>query len=94
MILLLIPSCPIVMSHFRRWIQAVFQYSDRLGSSLSKEAAIKKGLLHQANVEHKDKESTSKDPSDNFEIDMSEGLAAQMFGILTSNDNEVIFAFA
>ncbi|KAJ6994647.1 hypothetical protein NC653_017452 [Populus alba x Populus x berolinensis] len=80
-------SREIVMN--RRWIQAVFRFSDSSNYSVSKESAIKEALC-QENVKSNVKESTSQYPSNNFEIDMSEGVAAEMFGISPSNDNEVI----
>jgi hypothetical protein len=85
--LLLIPSRAI-FPDFRRWIQAVFRFSDSSNYSVSKESAIKEALC-QENVKSNVKESTSQYPSNNFEIDMSEGVAAEMFGISPSNDNEV-----
>eukprot|EP00258_Populus_trichocarpa_P042347 XP_024458366.1 uncharacterized protein LOC7470683 isoform X2 [Populus trichocarpa] len=80
-------SREIVMN--RRWIQAVFRFSDSSNYSVSKESAIKEALC-QENVKSNVKESTSQCPSNNFEIDMSEGVASEMFGISPSNDNEVI----
>ncbi|KAG5244117.1 hypothetical protein OIU76_009020 [Salix suchowensis] len=80
-------SREIVMN--RRWIQSVFRSSDISNYSVSKELAIKEDLS-QENVKSDVKESTSRYPSNSFEIDMSEGVAAEMFGISPSIDNEVI----
>ncbi|XP_021655795.2 uncharacterized protein LOC110646608 isoform X2 [Hevea brasiliensis] len=74
----------------RRWIQAVFRFSDMSNSCFSKKAAIKENLLGQENVEPKVKENTSKKTLNSIEVDISEGLAAEMFGILPSLDIEVI----
>ncbi|XP_021597417.1 uncharacterized protein LOC110603801 isoform X2 [Manihot esculenta] len=70
----------------RRWIQAVFRFSDFSNSCLSKKAAIKENLTGQENAEPKVKASTSN----SIEVDISDGLAAEMFGILPSLDSEVI----
>ncbi|CAK7352894.1 unnamed protein product [Dovyalis caffra] len=80
-------SREIVMN--RRWIQAVFRFSDSSNKSVSKEPAIMEDLS-QENVKSNVKESMSQCHSNNFEVDMSEGVAAEMFGISLSNDNEVI----
>ncbi|EEF46095.1 Actin-binding protein ABP140, putative [Ricinus communis] len=70
----------------RRWIQAVFMFSDTSNSSFSKKVEIKEDLLGQDNAESKVKESFLKETLDDVEVDISEGLAAEMFGILPSLD--------
>ncbi|KAJ4839922.1 hypothetical protein Tsubulata_040987 [Turnera subulata] len=73
----------------RRWIQAVFQLSHNSSVPLSEEAVNKECLLHEENGQPRVKEHTSKDLLNNFEVDMSEGLAAEMFE-MPSGGNEVI----
>lgn len=82
---LFVTSGSIDLSDFRRWIQAVFRFSDFSNSCLSKKAAIKENLTGQENAEPKVKASTSN----SIEVDISDGLAAEMFGILPSLDSEV-----
>ncbi|CAN1120892.1 tRNA N(3)-methylcytidine methyltransferase METTL6 [Linum perenne] len=68
----------------RRWIQAVFQLSDHSKSSIE-EVSTNKDCNGLEQNHSPVKESTS-----NEEVDISEGLAAEMFGMLPSNYNEVI----
>ncbi|XP_065849720.1 uncharacterized protein [Euphorbia lathyris] len=74
----------------RRWIQAVFRLSDILDSSSCEKAAIKEKLIGQEHIESKFDRSTSKETLNSVEVDMSEGLGAEMFGISPSHDGEVI----
>ncbi|XP_037492908.1 uncharacterized protein LOC105638120 isoform X2 [Jatropha curcas] len=74
----------------RRWVQAVFRYSDISKSSFCEKSPVKENTLDQGNTEPKVKETTSKETMDNVEVDMSEGLAAEMFGVLPSHGNEAI----
>uniref|UniRef100_A0A2P2LQ21 Uncharacterized protein LOC105122169 n=3 Tax=Rhizophora mucronata TaxID=61149 RepID=A0A2P2LQ21_RHIMU len=72
----------------RRWIQASFKIS---GSSVScKEAASKEDLLGEENGQPQLEEDTSKENLDNYGVDISEGMAAELFGNLTCDANEVI----
>ncbi|KAK6236712.1 hypothetical protein SCA6_012049 [Theobroma cacao] len=57
----------------RRWVQAVFRYSDCVNSFPSSEAPTKAVVEPVEDV-----------------VDMSEGMAVEMFGVPTTNDNEVI----
>ena len=88
------------MSDFRRWLQAVFHFSDGLKPSFT-ESAIKFDLC-QENVEpisssrNSDQlcqsENCAKELANDLEVDMSEGMAFEMFGISHSSD-EVKFPF-
>ncbi|KAM6559284.1 hypothetical protein CsatA_028523 [Cannabis sativa] len=62
----------------RRWIQAVFHISDGTDQSTNTEAAIQ------------GEENVLKRATDNVEVDISDGLAAEMFGDSPSNDSEII----
>ncbi|PON71715.1 Methyltransferase type [Parasponia andersonii] len=64
----------------RRWVQAVFRTSNGITSNFSAntEAAIPV------------KEKILKDAVSNVEVDISDGVAAEMFGSTPSNDNEII----
>lgn len=86
-------SREIVMN--RRWLQAVFHFSDGLKSSYT-ESAIKFDLC-QGNVEPisssrnsdqlcRSEEDSAKELANDFEVDMSEGMAFEMFGISHSSD--------
>ncbi|PSR93598.1 Methyltransferase-like protein [Actinidia chinensis var. chinensis] len=70
-------SREIVMN--RRWVQAVFRLN--LANSLH---CTKPG--NELRCEEELKESTVEEPVNSFEIDMSEGIAVEMFGISTYND--------
>lgn len=76
---------------FRRWIQAVFRLSDDVNSSSSTEAALKKQFPGQEYIQPKVEDNPVMGLVDNSEIDISEGVAVDMFGISPSNDNEVKF---
>lgn len=76
---------------FRRWIQAVFRLSDDVNSSSSMEAALKKEFPGQEYIRPKVEEITVMGLVDDSEVDISEGVAVDMFGISPSNDNEVKF---
>ncbi|MFQ6661742.1 hypothetical protein Gotur_029788 [Gossypium turneri] len=69
----------------RRWVQAVFRYSDSVNYSPSSEALSKSDLCCQENIKPK----ADAEPIKDFVVDMSEGMAVEMFGALT-NDTEVI----
>ncbi|XVF89060.1 hypothetical protein PTKIN_Ptkin19aG0100600 [Pterospermum kingtungense] len=70
----------------RRWVQAVFRYTDGVNYSPCSEAPTQVDLCHEENVRCKDDAEPVKD----FVVDMSEGMAFEMFGVPTTNDNEVI----
>ncbi|XP_030552539.1 uncharacterized protein LOC115756772 [Rhodamnia argentea] len=74
----------------RRWIQAVFCPSDSEDLSSSNCVSIEVDLPSQENTESNRSSKASKDPVKNIEIDISEGVAADMFGISSSVDNEII----
>lgn len=61
-----------------RWIQAVFHLSDDVNFAVKSEAAIqvKENIVHEA--------------ENDIEVDMSDGVAAEMFGVFPSDDNEVL----
>ncbi|KAG7943305.1 hypothetical protein I3843_15G031800 [Carya illinoinensis] len=73
----------------RRWIQAVFRLSDDVNSSSIMEAAVK-GFSGQEDIEPGVKENSLMGLVKNFEVDISEGVAADMFGTSLSNDFEMI----
>ncbi|XP_059455548.1 uncharacterized protein LOC132185777 isoform X2 [Corylus avellana] len=74
----------------RRWIQAVFRLSDDVNSSSSMEASLKKEFPGQEYIQPKVEESKVMGLVDNSEVDISESVAVDMFGISPSNDNEII----
>ncbi|KAJ8751455.1 hypothetical protein K2173_016665 [Erythroxylum novogranatense] len=76
-------SLELVMN--RRWIQAVFQVSN---SSIINEAK-NEDRLGLGYTMPKEK-NCSKELSDNSEIDISEGLGAEMFGVFPFSNSEVI----
>ncbi|XP_056166606.1 uncharacterized protein LOC115674535 isoform X1 [Syzygium oleosum] len=74
----------------RRWIQAVFCPSDAGDLSSGNHASTEVDLPSQENIESNISLNASKEPGKNIEVDMSEGVAADMFGIPSSVDNEII----
>ncbi|XWS26435.1 hypothetical protein CRYUN_Cryun26dG0032200 [Craigia yunnanensis] len=70
----------------RRWVQAVFRFLDSVNYSPCSEALTKDDLCYQENVQPK----ANAEPAKDFVVDMSEGMAVEMFGVPTTNDNEVI----
>ncbi|OMO86528.1 Methyltransferase type 12 [Corchorus olitorius] len=70
----------------RRWVQAVFHFSDCVTPSPDSEAPSKVDPCCLENVEPK----TDLEPGNDFVVDMSEGMAVEMFGVTTAIDNEVI----
>ncbi|KAF3964720.1 hypothetical protein CMV_011014 [Castanea mollissima] len=74
----------------RRWIQAVFRHSDDANSSSSMEASVKIDLPGEEYIEPKVRGNTLTEVVNNFDVDMSEGVAVDMFGISPSNDNETV----
>lgn len=75
----------------RRWIQAVFRHSDDANSSSSMEASVKIDLPGEEYIEPKVRGNALMEVVNNFDVDMSEGVAVDMFGISPSNDIEVKF---
>lgn len=73
----------------RRWIQAVFRLSGDVNASSSVEASHKKEFTGQEYVQSKVKDTVIS-LVDNSEVDISEGVAVDMFGISPSNDNQII----
>ncbi|BBG95073.1 S-adenosyl-L-methionine-dependent methyltransferases superfamily protein [Prunus dulcis] len=74
----------------RRWVQAVFRLSDGTNSSTNAEAAIRVNHLGQEKIELDVNGNILMQPENDLEVDMSDGVAAEMFGISPSSDNEVI----
>lgn len=72
----------------RRWVQAVFCFSDGLNSSFHEETSSKVDLIGQEVLEPHSAEN-ALGLVNNFEVDISEGLAFDMFGISPSDDKEV-----
>ncbi|XP_028790989.1 uncharacterized protein LOC114746874 isoform X1 [Neltuma alba] len=74
----------------RRWVQAVFRISDGPNSSYSKkaskEAEPKANCLDSEEV----KEDNVRGHVNDSAIDLSEGLAVDMFGVSPSSKNEII----
>lgn len=73
----------------RRWVQAVFCPSDSEDLSSSNHASTEVDLPSQENTESNISLKASKEPVENIEVDMSEGVAADVFGISSSVDNEL-----
>lgn len=73
---------------FRRWVQAVFCSSGGVTSSC-KEASIEVDIFNQEIIEPQVAANTLKEPMNDSEVDLSEGVAFEMFGLLSSEDNEV-----
>lgn len=73
---------------FRRWVQAVFRVSDGSYSSSSKEADANH-LDSDNNIGRKAIEQNNNSSLTDSVIDMSEGVAADMFGVLPSEEYEV-----
>ncbi|XP_044487776.1 uncharacterized protein LOC123212703 isoform X3 [Mangifera indica] len=73
----------------RRWVQAVFCFSDGLNSSFHEETSSKVDLIGQEVLEPHSAEN-ALGLVNNFEVDISEGLAFDMFGISPSDDKEMI----
>ncbi|XP_062020234.1 uncharacterized protein LOC133736666 [Rosa rugosa] len=76
----------------RRWVQAVFCLSDGTNSTTNSEAAIRIDHPGQGKMELDVDNNILKKPVNDSEVDMSDGVAAEMFGLPTSTDgdNEVI----
>ncbi|CAJ1972912.1 unnamed protein product [Sphenostylis stenocarpa] len=67
----------------RRWVQAVFHVSDSSNSSSSKEA-------EDNNVDKEIKQNSLYGGLNDSAVDLSEGLAIDMFGVLPSSEYEII----
>lgn len=70
----------------RRWVQAVFSLSE----FAIPEAKLRAGFPGQVKTEPRPKENHSDMPVNDFELDFSEGVAIDMFGIPPSQDNEIV----
>ncbi|KDO73517.1 hypothetical protein CISIN_1g008457mg [Citrus sinensis] len=73
----------------RRWVQAVFCSSGGATSS-SEEASVRVDIFNQAIIEPDVAANTLKEPMNDSEVDMSEGVAFEMFGLSSFEDNEMI----
>ncbi|RYQ83307.1 hypothetical protein Ahy_B10g101958 isoform C [Arachis hypogaea] len=71
---------PIVFGGFRRWVQAVFRFTEDLNSSSSNEAEGNRSGSSEA------KQNSSNGSLNDSAIDLSEGVAFDMFGALPSSD--------
>ncbi|XP_061349617.1 uncharacterized protein LOC133294874 isoform X1 [Gastrolobium bilobum] len=72
----------------RRWVQAVFRVSDGSNSSSYKEDEA--NHLDTDNIAKEIKQNNSNGGLNDSAIDLSEGVAADMFGVLPSSEYEVI----
>lgn len=72
---------------FRRWVQAVFRVSDDSNSSSSKEAQA--NHLGSYSIEKESKKNNLDSNLNDSAVDLSEGLALDMFGVLPSSEYEV-----
>lgn len=72
---------------FRRWVQAVFRVSDGSNSSSSKEAQT--NHLDNDNIDREIKQTNLNGGLNDSAIDLSEGVAFDMFGISPSSEYEV-----
>ncbi|KAE8649910.1 uncharacterized protein LOC101211005 isoform X2 [Cucumis sativus] len=70
----------------RRWVQAVFSVSE----FATPEVKLTAGFSGQVETEPSSKENCSEVPVNDFELDFSEGVAIDMFGIPPSQDNEIV----
>ncbi|XP_057957815.1 uncharacterized protein LOC131150836 [Malania oleifera] len=68
----------------RRWIQAVFHFLD--GARTTPSTVLVNKVDHVENIGPEVEGDSSKEHARDFEIDMSEGLAVEMFGTLPSNE--------
>jgi methyltransferase-like protein 6 len=78
---------PSLFGGFRRWVQAVFCVSDGSYSSSSKEAEANH-LDSDNNIGPATDQNNCDSLTDSV-IDMSEGVAADMFGVLPCDEYEV-----
>ncbi|KAE9599818.1 putative tRNA(Thr) (cytosine(32)-N(3))-methyltransferase [Lupinus albus] len=72
----------------RRWVQAVFRVSDSSNSSSSREAEI--NHLDSYKIDGEIKQNNLNDGLNDSAIDLSEGVAFDMFGISPSSQYEII----
>ena len=72
---------------FRRWVQAVFHISGDLNSSSSKEA--EGNHAGGNNIDQEIKKNSLNGGLNDSAIDLSEGVACDMFGILPFSEYEV-----
>ncbi|ESW33712.1 hypothetical protein PHAVU_001G092600 [Phaseolus vulgaris] len=72
----------------RRWVQAVFRVSDSSNLSSSQEAEACN--LDGDNVDKEIKQNNLNDGLNDSAVDLSEGVAFDMFGVLPSSEYEII----
>lgn len=83
-----------IVCDFRRWIQAVFHLSNGLTSSRTEstvEVELFRGngksdfLFGNLDLVRQSEENNAKELANDFEVDMSEGMAFEMFGMSHSS---------
>ncbi|KAL2317935.1 hypothetical protein Fmac_031811 [Flemingia macrophylla] len=72
----------------RRWVQAVFRVSDSSDSSSSKEDEANN--LDSDNIDKEIKQNNMNGSLNDSVVDLSEGVAVDMFGVLPSSEYEII----
>lgn len=72
----------------RRWVQAVFRVSDSSDSSSSKEAEAND--LNSDKVDKEIKQNNLNGSLNDSAVDLSEGVAVDMFGVLPSSEYDII----
>lgn len=82
--------CSPLFVGFRRWVQAVFRVSDSSNSSSCIEAEANHLDNDNANMEIK--QNSLNGGLNDSAVDLSEGVAVDMFGVLPSNEYEVRFS--
>jgi len=75
---------------FSRWVQAVFRVSDSSNLSSSQEAEANN--LDSDNVDKEIKQNNLNGGLNDSAVDLSEGVAMDMFGFLPSSEYEVKFS--
>lgn len=85
------PESHILLSGHRRWVQAVFRSSANVQAT-STPSGIKPHSEEIINFKTQESlNESASDPAsmDNSEVDISDGVALDMFGVSSSMDNEV-----
>jgi len=75
---------------FRRWVQAVFRVSDSSNSSSC--IGAEANHLDSGNDNKEIKKNSLNGGLNDSAVDLSEGVAVDMFGVLPSNEYEVRFS--
>lgn len=75
---------------FRRWVQAVFRVSD--SSKLLSSQKAEANNLDGDNVDKEIKQNNFNGGLNDSAVDLSEGVAIDMFGVLPSSEYEVRFS--